>query len=327
MRNTTKHFARGVSLVELMVALVIGALLIAGAVTVFLQSRNTYRANDSVSRMQEAGRYALDVIAPDVRLAGFWGLTNRPMSWTSTAAAVLRDCGANFATTIGTPIEGRDAIATSGSGYNLTAGCPVATLTGGKTLTPVTWSDVLIVRRVSADQAPLENKRLQVQSNRESLVLFSDGVRPAGYTAAPQSETHNLIADVYYIGETTPAVNNVRQFALRRQTLIAGAAQPEMRDDEIMPGIQDMQVQFGLDTNGDGTVERYVNPGTALPAGASIATVQLWLLVVADEIEVGFADTNRAYTYANATQTAAVFHDNRRRLLVTKTIQIRNSVS
>ena len=94
-----------------------------------------------------------------------------------------------------------------------------------------------------------------------------------------------------------------------------------------MPGVQDMQVQFGLDVNGDGTVERYVNPGTVIPAGARIATVQLWLLVVSDEIEVGFADTNRAYTYANATQTAAVFHDNRRRVLMTKTIQIRNSVS
>jgi len=322
MRNPAKHFARGVSLIELMVALVIGALLIAGAVTVFLQSRNTYRTNDVVSRMQEAGRYALDVIGPDVRLAGFWGLTNRPMSWTSTAAAVTKDCMANFALNIGVPIEGRDATATGGTGYgNFAAGCAAAI--APKVVTPATWSDILVVRRASADQAALENTRLQVQSNRETLVLFSDGTRPAGYNAAPQSETHNLITDLYYIGET-PAVNGLRQYALRRQTLVAG---PQMRDDEIMPGVQDMQVQFGLDVNGDGTVERYVNPEDAIPAGARIATVQLWLLVVSDEREIGFADTNRAYTYANASQSAAMFHDNRRRVLVTKTIQIRNSVS
>jgi type IV pilus assembly protein PilW len=322
MRNPATRLARGLSLIELMVALVIGALLIAGAVTVFMQSRNTYRTSDVVSRMQEAGRYALDVIAPDVRLAGFWGLTNRPMSWTSTAAAVTKDCMANFAVNIGVPIEGRDATATGGTGYgNFAAGCAAATVP--KVVTPATWSDILVVRRVSADQAALENTRLQVQSNRETFVLFSDGARPAGYNAAPQSETHNLITDLYYIGET-PAVNGLRQYALRRQTLVAG---PQMRDDEIMPGVQDMQVQFGLDVNGDGTVERYVNPEDAIPAGARIATVQLWLLVVSDEIEVGFADTNRAYTYANASQTAAMFHDNRRRVLVTKTIQIRNSVS
>ena len=38
-----------------------------------MQSRNTYRTNDVAARMQEIARYALDVIAPDVRLAGFWG--------------------------------------------------------------------------------------------------------------------------------------------------------------------------------------------------------------------------------------------------------------
>ena len=166
-----------------------------------------------------------------------------------------------------------------------------------------------------------------MQSNRETPALFSDGTRPAGYNARPQSETHNLISDLYYIGETTPAVNNVRQFALRRQTLIAGAAGPEMRDDEIMPGVQDLQVQFGLDVNGDGTVERYVNPEDVIPAGARIATVQLWLLVVSEESEIGFPDTNRVYTYANASQTAAVFHDNRRRVLVTQDHQVRNAAT
>lgn len=322
MRNPVKHFARGVSLVELMVALVIGALLLAGAVTVFLQSRNTYRANDMVSRMQEAGRYAIDVIAPDVRLAGFWGLTNRPTSFTNNSAAVNKDCMANFAVNINVPIEGRDATATGGTGYSDFVGkCSASTGVG-----PAAWADILVVRRASADQAALEDKRMQVQSNRESVVLFSDGVRPAGYSAAPQSETHNMIVDLYYINEQN-AVNGVRQFSLRRQSLIAGAAGPEMRDDEIIPGVQDMQVQFGLDVNGDSTVERYVNPQDPIPAGARIATVQLWLLVVSDEREIGFADTNRAYTYANASQTAAVFHDDRRRVLMTKTIQIRNSVS
>jgi type IV pilus assembly protein PilW len=317
MRNPATRFARGLSLIELMVALVIGALLIAGAVTVFLQSRNTYRTNDVVSRMQEAGRYAFDVIAPDVRLAGFWGLTNRPMSTSSTAGAVGSDCAANFALNMNVPIEGRDATLTGGNGYPTAWACPRAA-----GISTVNWADVLIVRRASAEQAALENTRVQVQANRESVVLFSDGARPAGYNAAPQSETHNFITSVYYIGEG-PAVNGIRQFSLRRQTLIAG---PAMSDVEIIPGVQDMQVQFGLDVNGDGTVERYVNPEDAIPAGARIATVQLWLLVVSDEREIGFTDS-RVYTYANATQTAGVFHDNRRRVLMTKTIQIRNSVS
>ena len=44
----------GVSLVELMVALVLGLFLIFGAVTVYQQSRTAFRANEAVARMQEA---------------------------------------------------------------------------------------------------------------------------------------------------------------------------------------------------------------------------------------------------------------------------------
>ena len=85
-------------------------------------------------------------------------------------------------------------------------------------------------------------------------------------------------------------------------------------------------MQFGLDVNGDGTVERYVNPQDAIPAGARIATVQLWLLVVAEEREIGFTDTT-SIRYANASQTGGVFHDDRRRVLVSKTIQVRNAAT
>jgi type IV pilus assembly protein PilW len=310
--------ARGLSLIELMVALVIGVLLIGGAVTVYMQSRTTYRTNDVASRMQEVGRYALDVISPDVRLAGYWGLTNRPDSFTNGAGAVGSDCGANFTVNVALPIEGRDAEATGGSGYNLA--CPRAA-----GINKVTWADVLIVRRGTTDPTALENGRVQIQSNREAAALFSDGARPAGFGAGALSETHNLMVGAYYVGEG-PTVNGIRQFSLRRQTLVGGAGGPKMQDDEIIAGVQDMQVQFGLDVNGDGTVERYVNPQDPIPAGARIATVQVWLLVVAEEHEIGFKD-NHTYTYANASQTAAVFHDNRRRVLMSKTIQVRNAAT
>ena len=68
-------------------------------------------------------------------------------------------------------------------------------------------------------------------------------------------------------------------------------------------------------------------PGEVIPAGARIATVQLWLLVVAEEREIGFRDTNRAYDYANADQAGALFHDDRRRVLLSKTIQVRNAAT
>ena len=67
---------RGVSLIELMVALIIGLFLIFGAVTVYQQSRTTFRTTEAVARLQEVARLAMDVIESDVRMANYWGLSN-----------------------------------------------------------------------------------------------------------------------------------------------------------------------------------------------------------------------------------------------------------
>src|SRR5688572_20560313 len=73
-----KQRARGITLIELMVALTIGSVLIAGAVLVYSQSRNTYTVNETVARLQENARYIMSIIETDVQLAGHFGFSNVP---------------------------------------------------------------------------------------------------------------------------------------------------------------------------------------------------------------------------------------------------------
>jgi type IV pilus assembly protein PilW len=61
----------GLSLVELMVALVLGLVLMTGIIQVFLSSRQTYTANEAMARMQENGRFALEFISRSARNAGY----------------------------------------------------------------------------------------------------------------------------------------------------------------------------------------------------------------------------------------------------------------
>jgi type IV pilus assembly protein PilW len=61
---------RGFSLVELMVALVLGLLVIGGVGGVFLSQRELYRQNENLARMQENARYAFEVMARSLREAG-----------------------------------------------------------------------------------------------------------------------------------------------------------------------------------------------------------------------------------------------------------------
>lgn len=62
---------RGLSIVELLVALVISMLLMTGVVQVFLSSKQTYASNEAASRLQENGRFALEFIAQSARHAGY----------------------------------------------------------------------------------------------------------------------------------------------------------------------------------------------------------------------------------------------------------------
>ena len=66
--------ARGVSLIELLVAVTIGGLLIFGATKVYVDSRATYEVNETAARLQETARYALSVVEPDIRMSNYWGL-------------------------------------------------------------------------------------------------------------------------------------------------------------------------------------------------------------------------------------------------------------
>ncbi len=61
----------GLSLVELMVALLLGLVLMTGIIQVFLASRQTYNTNEAMARMQENGRFALEFISRSARLAGY----------------------------------------------------------------------------------------------------------------------------------------------------------------------------------------------------------------------------------------------------------------
>ncbi|MEY6434098.1 PilW family protein [Thioalkalicoccus limnaeus] len=73
-RNTAgRRRQRGLSLVEIMVALFVGLFLTAGILQIFAGTRQTYRFEEALSRIQENGRFALETIARDARMAGFAG--------------------------------------------------------------------------------------------------------------------------------------------------------------------------------------------------------------------------------------------------------------
>ena len=335
MRNQNRNLhqrarARGVSLIELLVAVTIGAVLIFGATKVYVDSRATYEVNETAARLQETARYAMSVIEPDIRMSNYWGLVKgagiviNQAAQTAASAGAPTSCGNNFAHDLQRNLEANN------NAYAL--GC-AAWVHADRTGTGQVFSaDTLTVRRASSTLSTGTTGRLRICSTRIFANLVTDS---SACTAAPNGQVNDLVVNTYYVDR-----DSTHRFglpALRRQALIAG---PAFSSDEIIGGIEDLQVQFGIDPSGSsGSAQRYVNPA-AVPLGAQVVSVRIWLLVRAENPEVGFRD-NRTYEYAdravatgttadlnaaNAAGRAYVPADGFRRLLVSRTIQIRNSL-
>ena len=71
--NTTRPRMQGFSIVEMMVAMVIALILLAGIGQIFLSSKKSFTIQNTLGRQQENGRYASDVLSQDLRRTGYWG--------------------------------------------------------------------------------------------------------------------------------------------------------------------------------------------------------------------------------------------------------------
>lgn len=258
----------GFTLVELLVALTIGLFLVGGLVSLLVSTSVARTEIDKSGRQIENGRYALQLLTSDIRHAGFLG-TFMPTGATVTA-----------------PDPCLTAVASLGYSTTPTLQVPVAIYGyDGATADPscvtnrVPGTDILVVRRVSTTSTPAAGPLaagevyFQVSSCYDPVVVLPVFVVGTGgftlqqkdcATAAPLNK---LMVNIYYISSCnvcTPASDNIP--TLKVAEFVGGA----MVVTPLVEGIQNMQVDYGIDMNGDGTPNCYIsNPEN--PAGAEIA--------------------------------------------------------
>jgi type IV pilus assembly protein PilW len=134
--------AAGFSLVELMVALTLSLILVAGALSILFSTKLTSAENERIARIQEAGRTAFELIMQDGRTAGYMGCTH-PYTDTSLTPAVSNVNNGLASTSLLwnflQPVYGFEATAGAWSPA-LDAAIPVTNPT------PAPGSDILVLR-------------------------------------------------------------------------------------------------------------------------------------------------------------------------------------
>ncbi|NZA26301.1 PilW family protein [Luteimonas sp. SJ-92] len=262
---------QGLSLIEIMIALLIGSILILGLVQVFAASRTAYQMSEGMARVQENARFALDFIQRDLRMAGHFGCIN-DQSHLQVAGAMRTHFGApgvfdplNFTVSV----AGYEAPGTApGSTVQVEAEPALGTLPGALgTLdpAPLPGSDVLVLRYLSSMGVPVTNI-VDIGSTEEVTVPAGiDGVRWRPMTQGGRTEPGIYgVADCSYVDvfEGTVAavgadmVITVEQPGASQDTDLAGRYTPHPSGQTVLYRGESLVYYVGVGTGGGPALHR-----------------------------------------------------------------------
>lgn len=322
---------RGFTLVELMISMTIGIFLVGGVFAVYLETQAVRRIADMQTRMQEDGRFAIMLVAEELKRAGYWGKTTYEgtlqgqNSNTPLAVNIGNDCNGTtapfWALDLGKEIETFD----NDNPYDGTcldaddylAGTDILVV---RSAIPETWTDAEIAGTASPSEKEGGPGKLFIRTDVNHGALYEGGDTPPDQDGFLSHEDHRYNVSLFYVrpyadndGDNIPV--------LRRLILADGGADPRMQNEggEIARGVEDFQVQIGV-TNGANM--KFVDPGSSSiePDKSNVVAVRFWLLVRAETEEAGYINSIR-YVYADQDRT---FNDGYRRMLFNRTVQTRN---
>lgn len=302
-----RNSQKGMTLVELMVAMVLGLIVIGGVVSVLVSNKRSYTTNEGLSQVQETARTAFELIARDVRQAGGTGCDNaRRMSnvlkpgtaWWLTWNSILGyDEGtADPAVTGGAAVTNRveadtDTLHLMGidgamlplTSHNAAGGV----LQVNAATTPFAVNDIMLVcdfdhsTTFQASAYDATNRTVSHAADTgtpgncsQGLGYPQDCTNATGnvYAFPQNSQIGRLYAVNWYIGNNGRAADGGR--SLYRQRLTNNGV---VVTEEIVSGVTDMQITYGV--NASDTISTATTLGTGSAAWSPVNSVFITLRV------------------------------------------------
>lgn len=306
---STAHAQRGLSLIELMIAIALGIFITAGMISLFTNSSQSYRIQENASRLQENGQFAINFLTQDIRMADYWGCL-------TSSALITANHAAGIDATIDNYLNGAVTV-TNNNGVNNSDSI---------TLVRAEPSDIYIDALAGTKAAPLnvtDNTGLTV--NDVAFVSDCSEGEIFQITALNTNDTvshggldkiYGTDAQVYRVTYSTYTIDNGRNGEPALFRSIDGGAQ-----QELIEGVESMELRYGVDENGDDTADYYV-PVIAAPATMNQVT-SIRIALVLRSLENNLTTQPMPFTVFG-TETTPGAGDRRIRRVFNTTIAVRN---
>jgi len=288
--STCVYYGRqqGLTLVELMVAITLGLIVTAGIIQVFVGSKKTYSVEESLSRLQESGRLALEFLSNDLRMTSYWGC----QPYAANVSNLLNTAGIGYIDYAGQSLTGTEGganpdsitlrgadgstalplLPNNGANYDISTAAALKVATG----TFSTGDKVLVSNCKFGDI-------FQVTDGSGGLLRHITGSGSPGNNSANLTTGYGADASVYFMKEViyTIATGSDGQPALFRSI--------NSVNQEVVSDVTDMQILYGEDTNGDRSVDRYVPANTAGLNFGNVYGIRVTLIMQTGDINTALA--------------------------------------
>lgn len=337
---------RGLSLIELMIAITLGMLVVAALLALFLNVSRTNNEMAKMNRQIENGRFAVQLLQDDIVHAGFWGdfipqFEDRNVSAPGDVPDAIPDpckapgtwIAADRNNLIGIPVQ-----ASAGS-------CTVVTNQQANT-------DVFVVRHAEPSTGAACGGEVCFQASQcgaeinatpsQGYILATSGhtlhkknCTPAvlPITSGATAVTRKFISNIYYVRDFSVTAGDGIPTLMRSE--FAGGAHQAAQP--LIDGIEGFRVEYGIDNvgknsaavsytagavnRGDGVPDIFVS-APSFAQLTNVVAVRIHVLARSTETSPGYTDTK---TYAmGSAGSMGPFNDSFKRHVFTTTVRLVN---
>ncbi|MGY3857601.1 PilW family protein [Aeromonas intestinalis] len=323
--------SRGFTLVEWLIAMLIGVFLVGGGLSIFVASRATTEDSFDQSELQENGRIAMRMLTQDLKWAGFWGdYTGSPMATgqgvtLSSGSTVLAadDCLDNLGRGSLPPGVGtnRSLWATRIDSSKAIAGGAFACI---PVASRIANTDVISIKRLMGrplTDANAAGNRFYLATNTQVAQMFKGGETIPSVTVMPARQLWEYQHIVYYL--SLNATTNSPELRKRYLTANGGSV---LIGGAMAEGIERLSILFGVDDSPvpDSTIDRYVASSNVTEQEWSegrVVAARVFVLVRSLQASGRYVNNN---TYQVGDVSVAGNGDGFRRLLLETSVSLRN---
>lgn len=320
MNSPSKN--KGFSLIEMMIGITLGLIVVGVVGTIFSNNYRTRQEIEKTNLQIENGRYATQLMMEDIHLAGYYGELN-PSSLT-VPTSLPDPCDYSAATlqsAIALPVQGVDNAAAAPS-------CLTDLKTG---------TDIFVERRTSTCVAgstgcdPVSANYMYFQtalcSTSAGQYLISANTGSLNLTAKDCSTTADMRSyrtNIYFVANNDKAGDGIPTLKVAELGSAGFTITP------LVAGIDQFQIEYGMDTNGDSIPDVYTpDPGSyggctgvaCQTNWQNVVTARIYILARNTQTSAGFTDN---HTYTAGGNTYGPYNDAYKRHLYTSLVRINN---